>query len=75
MPKTELRPSQGPVNVSEGLERERRAHPPHIPVQGLCRRHLIGQWTGKEQAWHKADIDIRWNKVSPALRTHDEGGL
>jgi len=28
-----------------------------------------------EQAWHHPDIDIRWNKVSLALTTHDQGGL
>ena len=28
-----------------------------------------------EQAQHHPDIDIRWNKVTLALSTHDEGGL
>lgn len=28
-----------------------------------------------ERAWHHPDIDIRWNKVTLALTTHDEGGL
>jgi 4a-hydroxytetrahydrobiopterin dehydratase len=28
-----------------------------------------------EKAWHHPDIDIRWNKVTLALITHDEGGL
>ena len=28
-----------------------------------------------EQAWHHPDIDIRWNKVTIALTTHDAGGL
>ena len=28
-----------------------------------------------EKAWHHPDIDIRWNKVSLALTTHDAGGL
>jgi 4a-hydroxytetrahydrobiopterin dehydratase len=28
-----------------------------------------------EQAWHHPDIDIRWNKVTLALTTHDTGGL
>jgi 4a-hydroxytetrahydrobiopterin dehydratase len=28
-----------------------------------------------EQAWHHPDIDIRWNKVTLALTTHDAGGL
>jgi 4a-hydroxytetrahydrobiopterin dehydratase len=28
-----------------------------------------------EKAWHHPDIDIRWNKVTLALSTHDEGGL
>lgn len=28
-----------------------------------------------EAAWHHPDIDIRWNKVSLTLTTHDEGGL
>lgn len=28
-----------------------------------------------EQADHHPDIDIRWNKVTLALTTHDQGGL
>jgi len=28
-----------------------------------------------EQAWHHPDIDIRWNKVTLTLTTHDSGGL
>jgi 4a-hydroxytetrahydrobiopterin dehydratase len=28
-----------------------------------------------EEAWHHPDIDIRWNKVTLALTTHDAGGL
>ena len=28
-----------------------------------------------EQAWHHPDIDIRWNKVTLALTTHEAGGL
>jgi 4a-hydroxytetrahydrobiopterin dehydratase len=28
-----------------------------------------------EDAWHHPDIDIRWNKVTLALATHDAGGL
>jgi 4a-hydroxytetrahydrobiopterin dehydratase len=28
-----------------------------------------------EQAWHHPDIDIRWNKVTLTLSTHDQGGL
>jgi 4a-hydroxytetrahydrobiopterin dehydratase len=28
-----------------------------------------------EAAWHHPDIDIRWNKVSLTLSTHDAGGL
>ena len=28
-----------------------------------------------EAAWHHPDIDIRWNKVTLTLTTHDEGGL
>jgi len=28
-----------------------------------------------EQAWHHPDIDIRWNKVTLALTSHDAGGL
>ena len=28
-----------------------------------------------EQAWHHPDIDIRWNKVTLSLTTHDAGGL
>ena len=28
-----------------------------------------------ESAWHHPDIDIRWNKVTLALTTHDSGGL
>jgi 4a-hydroxytetrahydrobiopterin dehydratase len=28
-----------------------------------------------EKAFHHPDVDIRWNKVTIALSTHDEGGL
>ncbi|MCP5518502.1 MAG: 4a-hydroxytetrahydrobiopterin dehydratase [Verrucomicrobiales bacterium] len=28
-----------------------------------------------EKAWHHPDIDIRWNRVTLTLTTHDEGGL
>jgi 4a-hydroxytetrahydrobiopterin dehydratase len=28
-----------------------------------------------EKAFHHPDIGIRWNRVSIALSTHDEGGL
>jgi len=28
-----------------------------------------------EQAWHHPDIDVRWNKVTLVLTTHDAGGL
>jgi 4a-hydroxytetrahydrobiopterin dehydratase len=28
-----------------------------------------------ERAGHQPDIDVRWNKVTLALSTHDEGGL
>ena len=28
-----------------------------------------------EKAWHHPDIDIRWNKVTLTLSTHDVGGL
>jgi 4a-hydroxytetrahydrobiopterin dehydratase len=28
-----------------------------------------------EKAWHHPDIDIRWNKVTLTLTTHDSGGL
>ena len=28
-----------------------------------------------EEAWHHPDIDIRWNKVTFVLTTHDAGGL
>jgi 4a-hydroxytetrahydrobiopterin dehydratase len=28
-----------------------------------------------ERAWHHPDIDIRWNKVTLRLTTHDAGGL
>jgi 4a-hydroxytetrahydrobiopterin dehydratase len=28
-----------------------------------------------EKAWHHPDIDIRWNKVTLGLTTHDAGGL
>ena len=28
-----------------------------------------------ERALHHPDIDIRWNKVTLVLTTHDEGGL
>jgi len=28
-----------------------------------------------EKAWHHPDIDIRWNQVTLALTSHDQGGL
>jgi 4a-hydroxytetrahydrobiopterin dehydratase len=28
-----------------------------------------------EEAWHHPDLDIRWNKVTLTLTTHDAGGL
>jgi 4a-hydroxytetrahydrobiopterin dehydratase len=28
-----------------------------------------------EKAWHHPDVDIRWNKVTLTLTTHDAGGL
>jgi 4a-hydroxytetrahydrobiopterin dehydratase len=28
-----------------------------------------------EKAWHHPDIDIRWNKVTLVLTTHDAGSL
>jgi len=28
-----------------------------------------------EKAWHHPDMDIRWNRVTLALTTHDAGGL
>jgi 4a-hydroxytetrahydrobiopterin dehydratase len=28
-----------------------------------------------EKAWHHPDIDIRWNRVTLVLTTHDDGGL
>ncbi len=28
-----------------------------------------------EKAWHHPDIEIRWNKVTLTLTTHDAGGL
>ena len=28
-----------------------------------------------EKAWHHPDIDIRWNKVTLVLTTHDQAGL
>jgi 4a-hydroxytetrahydrobiopterin dehydratase len=28
-----------------------------------------------ERAWHHPDIDVRWNKVTLKLTTHDAGGL
>lgn len=28
-----------------------------------------------EEAFHHPDIDIRWNRVTIRLSTHDEGGL
>lgn len=28
-----------------------------------------------ETAWHHPDLDIRWNKVTLVLSTHDQGGL
>jgi 4a-hydroxytetrahydrobiopterin dehydratase len=28
-----------------------------------------------DEVWHHPDIDIRWNRVTLALTTHDVGGL
>jgi 4a-hydroxytetrahydrobiopterin dehydratase len=28
-----------------------------------------------EKAWHHPDVDIRWNKVTLTLTTHDASGL
>ena len=28
-----------------------------------------------EKAWHHPDIDVRWNRVTLTLTTHDQGGL
>jgi 4a-hydroxytetrahydrobiopterin dehydratase len=28
-----------------------------------------------ERAWHHPDIEIRWNRVTLTLTTHDAGGL
>jgi 4a-hydroxytetrahydrobiopterin dehydratase len=28
-----------------------------------------------DQAWHHPDIDVRWNKVTLTLSTHEAGGL
>lgn len=28
-----------------------------------------------EAVWHHPDIDVRWNKVTLTLTTHDSGGL
>ena len=28
-----------------------------------------------EKEWHHPDVDIRWNKVTLTLTTHDQGGL
>ena len=28
-----------------------------------------------EKEWHHPDIDLRWNKVTLTLTTHDQGGL
>lgn len=28
-----------------------------------------------EKAWHHPDIDVRWNRVTLALTTHDAGGV
>jgi 4a-hydroxytetrahydrobiopterin dehydratase len=28
-----------------------------------------------EKAWHHPDIDIRWNRVTLTVTTHDAGGL
>ncbi len=37
---------------------------------------FVGKIAGlAEKAWHHPDIDIRWNKVTLVLTTHDEGGL
>ncbi len=49
-----------------------------VSVQGFSRRDQVrGQPSPSlaEQAWHHPDIDIRWNKVTLTLTTHDAGGL
>jgi 4a-hydroxytetrahydrobiopterin dehydratase len=28
-----------------------------------------------DEAWHHPDVDVRWNRVTLALTTHDAGGL
>jgi 4a-hydroxytetrahydrobiopterin dehydratase len=28
-----------------------------------------------DELWHHPDVDIRWNRVTLALTTHDAGGL
>ncbi len=38
-------------------------------------RFVNGVGRAAEKANHHPDIDIRWNKVTLALTTHDAGGL
>jgi 4a-hydroxytetrahydrobiopterin dehydratase len=38
-------------------------------------KFVNGVGRAAEKAWHHPDIDIRWNRVTLALSTHDEGGL
>jgi len=38
-------------------------------------KFVEGVATLAEQEWHHPDIDIRWNKVTLVLSTHDAGGL
>ena len=35
--------------------------------------NAVARLAGRE--WHHPDIDIRWNRVTLALTTHDAGGL
>lgn len=38
-------------------------------------RFVVAVGKAAEKAWHHPDIDIRWNKVTLCLSTHDAGGL
>lgn len=38
-------------------------------------KFVNGVAVAAEEAWHHPDIDIRWNKVTLTLTTHDAGGL
>jgi hypothetical protein len=48
-----------------------------VPSSRISRRHPVRRRRGppRRESLASSDIDIRWNKVTLALTTHDEGGL